>query len=232
MRQRVALALGHTAVPSTQLLNDAFSSYRSILGDTQTGDANSLDRVFNQSTTGSSVATQLIQSLVKANPSPEYVGRVAAAFNDNGVGVRGDMRTVVSSVLLDPEARAGDVPGNDASSNGRLQEDGVFVPGLLRALNLQVSDAAPAIEPAAVSNRTQFVASLLGSSDLTAFADLAGTPESLADALDVAFMGGQMSSQMKQGLAAAIAAETGGNLKRAQLGIFLVATSAEYNVRH
>ncbi|MFM9531548.1 hypothetical protein RDL98_14155, partial [Listeria monocytogenes] len=40
-----------------------------------------------------------------SNPSPAYVGRVAAAFADNGSGTRGDLRAVIATVLLDPEAR-------------------------------------------------------------------------------------------------------------------------------
>ncbi len=43
--------------------------------------------------------------MVTSDPTPAYVGRVAAAFNNNGSGVRGDMKAVVSAVLLDPEAR-------------------------------------------------------------------------------------------------------------------------------
>ena len=222
LRQRVSLALGQTAA------TNVFANYRQILGNTQTAPADSLDSIFNQPSTGTQVAVQLIQSLVKANPSPEYTQRVAAVFNQNGVGVRGDMRSVVSAVLLDPEARAGDVPGNDGANTGRLQEDGVFVPGVLRALNAPATAAIGL----ATQPRAQWIASVLDSSDLTPFADLAATAESLANALDVAFLGGQMSSQMKQSLTSAIDAETGGNLKRAQLGVFLVTTSSEYNVRH
>ena len=40
-----------------------------------------------------------------SNPSPAYVGRVAAVFKDNGQGVRGDMKAVITAILLDPEAR-------------------------------------------------------------------------------------------------------------------------------
>ena len=40
-----------------------------------------------------------------SNPSPAYVGRVTAVFNNNGQGVRGDLRAVVRAILLDPEAR-------------------------------------------------------------------------------------------------------------------------------
>ena len=47
----------------------------------------------------------MIQHLVTSNPSPAYIGRVAAVFKDNGLGVRGDMKAVITAILLDPEAR-------------------------------------------------------------------------------------------------------------------------------
>jgi hypothetical protein len=230
LRQRVVAALSQNVPASTQVFTDAFANYRQILAGTQAGQPAALDQIFNQPGTGTSVATQLIQSMVKANPSPAYVQRVAATFNDNGLAVRGDMRSVVSAVLLDPEARAGDIPGNDASNSGRVQQDTEFVPGLLRALG--VSQAGGLATANLGADRSQVVASLVTSTDLSAFADLASSPESLADALDVTFLGGQMSSPLKQTLTAAIAAENGGNLSRAQMGVFLVATSSEYNVRH
>ena len=52
------------------------------------------------------VGRQLIQRLVTSNPSAAYIGRVAAAFNDNGSGVKGDLRATVRAVLLDVEARS------------------------------------------------------------------------------------------------------------------------------
>ncbi len=230
LRQRVVAALSQNVPASTQVFMDAFGNYRQILTDTQAGQPAALDQIFNQPGTGTSVATQLIQGMVKSNPSAAYVQRVAAAFNDNGLGVRGEMRSVVSAVLLDPEARAGDLPGNDASNTGRVQQDAEFVPGLLRALG--VSQAGGFTTANLGTDRSQVVAGLVTSSDLSAFADLASTPESLVDALDVTFLGGAMSSSLKQTLTAALAAENGGNLSRAQMGVFLVATSSEYNVRH
>ncbi len=47
----------------------------------------------------------LIQRLVKSNPTPGYISRVAAAFIDNGSGVRGDMQAIIKAILLDDEAR-------------------------------------------------------------------------------------------------------------------------------
>ncbi len=64
-----------------------------------------LDTLFNHPNVGPFFGRQLIQRLVTSNPSPQYVGRVAAAFNNNGAGVRGDMLAVVEAVLTDPEAR-------------------------------------------------------------------------------------------------------------------------------
>ncbi|MEM8995247.1 MAG: DUF1800 family protein [Acidobacteriota bacterium] len=55
-----------------------------------------------------------------SNPSPAYVGRVSAAFADNGAGVRGDMGAVVKAVLLDPEAR--DPSKIDDPAFGKVRE--------------------------------------------------------------------------------------------------------------
>ena len=65
-----------------------------------------LDTLFNHPNTGPFIGRQLIQRLVTSNPSPAYISRVAAAFADNGAGVRGDMKAIISAVLLDPEARS------------------------------------------------------------------------------------------------------------------------------
>jgi uncharacterized protein (DUF1800 family) len=65
-----------------------------------------LDTLFNHANVGPFFGRRLIQRLVTSNPSPAYVGRVAAAFNNNGQGVRGDLKAVIRAVLLDPEARS------------------------------------------------------------------------------------------------------------------------------
>src|SRR5688572_8330186 len=64
-----------------------------------------LDALFNHANAGPFFARQMIQRLVTSNPSPAYVGRVAAAFADNGAGVRGDLRAVWTAILTDDEAR-------------------------------------------------------------------------------------------------------------------------------
>lgn len=89
-------------------------------------------------------AQHMIRQLVTSNPSPAYVRRVAAAFADNGAGVRGDMKAVVRAVLLDPEAR-GDVKTD--ASYGMLREPVLFVTALLRGLDA-ASDGNRLYEPA------------------------------------------------------------------------------------
>ena len=75
------------------------------------------------------ISKQLIQHLVKSNPTPAYVQRVAQAFSQSN----GDMPTVVTAILLDAEARANDEGGNDQPIDGHLQEPALFVPGFVRA---------------------------------------------------------------------------------------------------
>lgn len=78
-----------------------------------------LDNIFNHPNVGPFIGRLLIQHLVTSDPSPAYVQRVAAAFDDNGLGVRGDMKSVIRAILLDPEAR-GDI--KTAPRYGKLRE--------------------------------------------------------------------------------------------------------------
>ncbi|MEO8751658.1 MAG: DUF1800 family protein [Casimicrobiaceae bacterium] len=88
--------------------------------------------VFMHPNTGVYVGKQLIQRLVTGNPTPAYVARVAAVFNNNGSGVRGDMTAVVKAILLDTEARGG---AKTASDYGTLKEPVLMVTGMLRSLS-------------------------------------------------------------------------------------------------
>ncbi len=72
-----------------------------------------LDTLFNHPNVGPFFGKQMIQRLVTSNPSPAYVARVASAFNNNGAGVRGDLKAVWTAILLDDEAR------NPAKQNDR-----------------------------------------------------------------------------------------------------------------
>lgn len=80
------------------------------------------------------VSLRLIQHLVTSNPTPQYLGRVAAVFRNNGQGVAGDMKAVIRAVLLDAEARQGDVPGSDSARFGKLREPVLFYTASLRGL--------------------------------------------------------------------------------------------------
>ena len=66
---------------------------------------NVIDNIFNHPNVGPFIARRLIQRLVTSNPSPQYIKRVALKFNDNGSGVRGDLKAVVTAILLDNDAR-------------------------------------------------------------------------------------------------------------------------------
>ncbi|MEP3420668.1 MAG: DUF1800 family protein [Erythrobacter sp.] len=63
-----------------------------------------LDTLFNHPNVGPFFGKQMIQRLVTSNPSRAYVQRVAEVFNNNGLGVRGDLRAVFKAILLDQEA--------------------------------------------------------------------------------------------------------------------------------
>jgi uncharacterized protein (DUF1800 family) len=64
-----------------------------------------LDTLFNHPNLPPFFCRQLIEHMVTSNPSPAYVNRVASVFQDNGSGVRGDMKAVITAILTDSEAR-------------------------------------------------------------------------------------------------------------------------------
>ena len=94
-----------------------------VIPSGQSGDqdiAMAVSSLFNHHNTGPFIATRLIQRLVKSNPTPEYVERVTAVFNDNGNGDRGDLGAVVKAILLDEEAR--DCSWIDMDDSGKMRE--------------------------------------------------------------------------------------------------------------
>ena len=99
-----------------------------------TGDIKiALDTLFQNPNVGPFIGKQLIQRLVTSNPSPAYVKRVAMAFNDNGSGVRGDMKAVWKAILLDPEART----ASTSPTYGKVREPLIRLANLLRAFNAE-----------------------------------------------------------------------------------------------
>ncbi|HEX8249481.1 MAG TPA: DUF1800 domain-containing protein [Pyrinomonadaceae bacterium] len=91
-----------------------------------------MNNIFYHPNVAPFVGKLLIQHLVTSDPSPAYVGRVAAVFNNNGQNVRGDLRAVVSAILLDPEAR-----GNFKSDPryGKLREPVQLLTNIARHYN-------------------------------------------------------------------------------------------------
>jgi uncharacterized protein (DUF1800 family) len=91
-----------------------------------------LDNIFNHPNVGPFFCRKLIQRLVGSNPSPGYVYRVAKVFNNDGNGVRGNMKAVITAILTDYEAR------NPAQLNdpgyGHAREPMIRIASMLRSL--------------------------------------------------------------------------------------------------
>jgi len=79
-----------------------------------------ISNIFNHPNVGPFIAYRLIQRLIKSNPTPQYIARVASIFNSNENGVRGDMASVVKAILLDEEAR--NCSYQNADVNSKLKE--------------------------------------------------------------------------------------------------------------
>jgi uncharacterized protein (DUF1800 family) len=232
--------------------------------------ADALDNIVQGPTVGPFIGLRLIQRLVKSNPSPAYVARVSAAFADNGLGARGDMKAVIRAVLLDPEARNDGPPGK---SDGKLKEPVLFIASLLRALGARtdgtgLADYGSAMRqnlfyPATVFNyypptyrvpgstllgpefklrtgpsvlaKASFVDDLLSGSipgttvDLAPFNAVAGDAGKLADALGAALLRGELSTRSRQALVTGVSSLPTSDRSRA--GVFLVATSSQFEVQ-
>ena len=64
-----------------------------------------LDIIYAHPNVAPFISSQLIQRLVTSNPSPAYVSRIATVFNNDGKGIKGNLKAVVRAILLDDEAR-------------------------------------------------------------------------------------------------------------------------------
>ncbi len=115
------LLLGGTITPAGQTAaQDLDSAMQNILGHQNVGPF---------------ICQRLIEQLVTSNPSPAYLTHCSSAFADNGSGTRGDLKAVVKTILLDPEARRGDDPTQLAQTDGKMREPIVYMTGVLRGLN-------------------------------------------------------------------------------------------------
>jgi uncharacterized protein (DUF1800 family) len=77
------------------------------------------------------ISLRLIQHLVTSDPSPNYLRRVSEVFASS----RGDLKAVVTQILMDPEARAGDDPNAAVSEKrGHWREPVLTLVAMMRNL--------------------------------------------------------------------------------------------------
>lgn len=99
--------------------------------------------IFEQPTLSSFVSKQLIQHLVTSNPNPAYIDRVSKVFVNNGSGIRGDLKAVITAILTDPDARSADWPWDTHEGDyGHLKEPVLLLGNLLRDLSGTVGSAS------------------------------------------------------------------------------------------
>jgi uncharacterized protein (DUF1800 family) len=239
-----------------------------------------LDNVFNHPNVGPFVSNELIQHLVTSNPSPAYIQRVASVFNDNGSGVRGDMKALIAAILMDPEARRGDDPASAVGTDGHLQEPILYMTGLLRAFGAasdgsslayygsgmgQEALYAPSVfnfyspsyvipgttmygpefqilTTATSLNRVNWINSYvfgsIGSGTTVSFSNYAtqaSNPTALLGSLNTLLLHGSMSPDMQSAILTAMQAVPSSSkqgLQQAQMAIYLIGTSSQYQVQH
>jgi uncharacterized protein (DUF1800 family) len=248
-------------------------------GQTAEQDLDSLlDALMAQPTMAPFVSRQLIQHLVTSNPSPQYIARVSSVFENDGDGVTGNLKAVITAILTDPEARAGDdataAPANPLF--GHMREPVLFMANLLRGLNATLTanstvyyDAtelgedlfdAPSVfsyfspqyriqggllapefqiySTATAAERTDIVSAILyGTIDkattvnLTPFRQQTGNTTSLLNYISSVFLHASMSTSLEQSATdAANAAST--PTAKAQAALYVILTSAEYQIIH
>jgi len=98
-----------------------------------------LTDLFNHQNVGPFICRQLIQHLVASNPSAAYVGRVSAVFANDGTGKRGNMKAVITAILSDADARAGDT--SPSFDGGHLREPMLYMTNVMRGLGFANKDA-------------------------------------------------------------------------------------------
>jgi uncharacterized protein (DUF1800 family) len=81
------------------------------------------------------VSLRLIQGMTTSDPSPAYLERVATVFRDT----KGNLSKVITAILMDPEARYGDVPGRSAKGFGRIKEPFLMTMHVIRGLGCRAA---------------------------------------------------------------------------------------------
>lgn len=121
-----------------QVLGETF-----VAGQTPMQDVDqAIDLLFNHSNTPKFIAELLIKRFTISNPRRPYVRRVAEAFEDNGLGVRGDLFAVIKAILLDSDVINGYAMednqhyGTGKKNFGKVKEPIVVMANMARALNM------------------------------------------------------------------------------------------------
>ena len=92
-----------------------------------------VDLIMAHPSTSVYIGRQFIMKMVTDSPSGAYIQRVAAAFQNNGSGVVGDLTAVIKAVLLDPDARGESKP----ASFGRAQEGALSLVKAMRYAEME-----------------------------------------------------------------------------------------------
>jgi uncharacterized protein (DUF1800 family) len=119
-------------------------------GADQSGLDSALDRLFAHPNVAPFVSKHLIQRLITSNPTASYIARIARIFNDNGQGVKGDLKSVIRGILLDPEARDESYLSNPAY--GKAKEPLLAISQLLRAAHVTPLDGWTSRENVTMNN--------------------------------------------------------------------------------
>ncbi len=149
----VAWDSNHDIQPKTLLNGETLPANQTAESDLQAA----LQNIFQHPNAGPFVCRQLIQHLVTSNPSPSYVARVVGVFNGSPQIPRGDLKSVIKAILLDPEARAGD-DTTPATEEDHLREPILFINSLLRSLKAHVELSNGLTPASALLNQPIFFA--------------------------------------------------------------------------
>jgi uncharacterized protein (DUF1800 family) len=105
-------------------------------GQTAAKDLDSLVEILvTHPNTAPFVSLRLIQGMTTSDPSPAYLQRVATVFRDT----KGNLAKVITAILTDPEARAGDVYGKTSNNFGRIKEPLLVYTSGFRGLGCKVA---------------------------------------------------------------------------------------------
>ena len=164
-----------------------------------------------------------------SNPSPGYLYRVTQVFNDNGSGVRGDMQAVISSILLDYEARSTDMLTQ--TNYGKQREPVLRVTAAARALPPSAPQVATYNENGGTTIYiTNSAPHRLGSGDIIwlNFTDTSGQPAPASQAYSVTVQSPTNFTVNAPGLLSGAYSQINGTLSVAISGHGLATNNSAY----